>query len=125
VLVQLRTGMARLNDYLHQIQAAPSDLCACGRAEKPSNISFSPASNGQSSAMLECTTTQKGNLSYYLGGKTRSDKHDWEPDMRAVRATIRVCDSDWPAGRQPRANPTTNSPLLSTASVAVDRILNT
>lgn len=29
VLVQLRTGMARLNGYLHQIGVADSDLCTC------------------------------------------------------------------------------------------------
>jgi hypothetical protein len=34
LLVQLRTGMARVNDYLHRIQAAPSDLCACGQARE-------------------------------------------------------------------------------------------
>ena len=32
VLVQLRTGMARLNDYLHLINAALSALCSCGQA---------------------------------------------------------------------------------------------
>ena len=32
VLSQLRTGMARLNAYLHRIGAAPSDQCACGQA---------------------------------------------------------------------------------------------
>ena len=34
VLVQLRTGMARLNGYLHQIGAAPSDMCDCGQARE-------------------------------------------------------------------------------------------
>ena len=29
VLAQLRTGMARLNAYLYQIKAAPTDQCAC------------------------------------------------------------------------------------------------
>ncbi|KAL0764692.1 hypothetical protein CaCOL14_012808 [Colletotrichum acutatum] len=32
ILVQLRTGMARLNWYLHQIGAIASAQCACGRA---------------------------------------------------------------------------------------------
>jgi hypothetical protein len=32
VLVQLRTGMARLNSYLDRIRAARSEQCACGRA---------------------------------------------------------------------------------------------
>jgi hypothetical protein len=34
VLAQLRTGMARLNGYLHQIGVIESDQCACGRARE-------------------------------------------------------------------------------------------
>jgi hypothetical protein len=34
VLAQLRTGMARLNGYLHQIGAAESDQCECGQARE-------------------------------------------------------------------------------------------
>jgi hypothetical protein len=29
------------------------------------------------------------NLSFYLGGKARSDPERWKPDMRAVRETIK------------------------------------
>lgn len=32
VLAQLRTGVARLNGYLHRIGATKSDQCACGQA---------------------------------------------------------------------------------------------
>jgi hypothetical protein len=32
VLSQLRTGMARINSYLHEIGAAESDMCDCGQA---------------------------------------------------------------------------------------------
>jgi hypothetical protein len=32
VLVQLRTGMARINGYLHRIGAADTDICDCGQA---------------------------------------------------------------------------------------------
>src|SRR5260370_37683242 len=31
ILAQLRTGMARLNSYLHRINASPTDICACGQ----------------------------------------------------------------------------------------------
>ncbi|KAM5528719.1 hypothetical protein FOXYSP1_19200 [Fusarium oxysporum f. sp. phaseoli] len=34
VLAQLRTGMARLNGYLYQIRAAPTDECPCGQAKE-------------------------------------------------------------------------------------------
>lgn len=91
VLVQLRTGMARLNDYLHRINAAPSALCSCGQArETVEHFLFTCVRwMEQRKVMLECTTTQRGNLSFYLGGKQRSDKTNWQPDMRAVRATIK------------------------------------
>ncbi|KAG7429573.1 hypothetical protein Forpi1262_v009429 [Fusarium oxysporum f. sp. raphani] len=34
ILVQLRTGMARVNRYLHRIGAAETDTCDCGQEEK-------------------------------------------------------------------------------------------
>src|SRR5205814_9763122 len=34
VLAQLRTGMARLNGYLHRIGVAESDQCKCGQARE-------------------------------------------------------------------------------------------
>jgi ribonuclease HI len=34
ILAQLRTGMSRLNGYLYQINAADTDLCACGQAKE-------------------------------------------------------------------------------------------
>jgi hypothetical protein len=34
ILAQLRTGMARLNGYLHQIGAAESDQCVCRQAKE-------------------------------------------------------------------------------------------
>jgi hypothetical protein len=48
MLSQLRTGMARINSYLHRIGAAESDMCTCGQ-------------------------TMMGNLSFFLGGKAASD----------------------------------------------------
>lgn len=91
ILVQLRTGMARLNGYLHRIQAAPTELCECGRApETIEHFLFTCTKWTEQRRMLqECTTTHRGNLSFYLGGKSQSDKDNWTPDMRAVRATIR------------------------------------
>ncbi|KAM5529264.1 reverse transcriptase [Fusarium oxysporum f. sp. phaseoli] len=34
ILVQLRTGMARVNRYLHRIGAAETDICDCGQEEE-------------------------------------------------------------------------------------------
>jgi hypothetical protein len=91
VLVQLRTGMARLNGYLHRIQAVPSEICACGRSlETVEHFLFTCTKwREQRKLLLECTTMQRGNLSFYVGGKARSDKDDWKPDMRAIRATVK------------------------------------
>ncbi|KAL9483343.1 hypothetical protein ACSS6W_002132 [Trichoderma asperelloides] len=35
--------------------------------------------------MLRCTDTRRGNLSFYLGGKSAK----WKPNMAAVYATVR------------------------------------
>ncbi|EAQ85578.1 hypothetical protein CHGG_06831 [Chaetomium globosum CBS 148.51] len=90
-LAQLRTGMARLNGYLHRIGVAPSDQCACGQAnETVDHFLFRCTKwTAYRRKMLECTDTQRSNISFYLGGKSPSDKNDWTPDMAAVRATIR------------------------------------
>ena len=91
VLAQLRTGMARLNGYLHRIRAAPSDQCACGQATETVDHFLFRCKNWTAyrSEMLECTDTHRSNISFYLGGKSPSDKKDWTPNMTAVRATIR------------------------------------
>jgi hypothetical protein len=39
--------------------------------------------------MLQQTETRRGNLSYFLGGKAKSDPKDWTPNMSAVYATIK------------------------------------
>jgi hypothetical protein len=91
VLAQLRTGMARLNGYLHRIGAAPTDQCACGQAtETVDHFLFRCKKwTAYRTEMLECTDTHRSNISFYLGGKSPSDKKDWTPNMAAVRATIR------------------------------------
>ena len=66
VLVQLRTGMVRLNGYLHDIGAAESDQCACGVEHFLFNCSLWETYRER---LLEQTETRRGSLSYYLGGK--------------------------------------------------------
>ena len=91
VLIQFRTGMARLNEFLHRIGAARSDQCACGSArETVDHFLFRCIKwTEQRKELLQCTTTQRGNLSFFLGGKAASDKDNWKPNMQAVRATIK------------------------------------
>jgi ribonuclease HI len=91
VLAQLRTGMAKLNTYLHRIKAAPSDQCACGQArETVEHFLFRCRQWTEHRAeMLQCTHIHRGNISFYLGGKSPSDGKNWSPNMQAVRATIR------------------------------------
>lgn len=91
VLVQLRTGMARLNGYLYQINVAQTDQCACGQArETVEHFLFRCRKwTTQRIALLQCTRTHRGNLSVCLGGKSPSDDQQWTPNLEAVRASIR------------------------------------
>jgi len=91
VLAQLRTGMAKLNGYLHQIGAIESDCCICGRArETVEHFLFRCVKwETQRTLLFQQTTTRRGCLSFFLGGKAISDPEKWSPNMDAVRATIR------------------------------------
>ncbi|EAQ87826.1 predicted protein [Chaetomium globosum CBS 148.51] len=93
VLAQLRTGMAKLNTYLHRIKAAPSDQCTCGQArETVDHFLFRCKQWDQHRReMLQCTDVHRGNLSFYLGGKSPSDDKDWSPNMRAVSGDDTFC----------------------------------
>jgi hypothetical protein len=91
ILVQLRTGMARLNGFLSRIEAVESDLCPCGRARETVEHFLLRCARWATlrEDMLQCTVTRRGSLSFYLGGKVPSDPKMWSPDMKAVRATIK------------------------------------
>lgn len=90
-LVQLRTGMSRLNSYLNKIGAVDSDLCACGQAsETVEHFLFRCTQwTAMREGMNQCTESRRGNLSFFLGGKSRSDSDQWQPDMKAVQAVIK------------------------------------
>jgi hypothetical protein len=91
VLAQLRTGMARLNVYLHRINVAQTDQCACGQArETVEHFLFRCRKwTAHRTEMLQCTNTHRGNISFFLGGKSPSDDQNWTPNLEAVRASIR------------------------------------
>ena len=107
VLAQLRTGMAKLNTYLHRIKAASSDQCACGQArETVKHFLFRCRTWTEHRAeMLQCTDIHRSNISFYQGGKSPSDDKNWSPNMQAVRATIRFAiatgrlDADQPQNK--------------------------
>jgi hypothetical protein len=91
VLAQLRTGMARLNGYLYQIKVAQTDQCAFGQArETVEHFLFRCRKwTAYRTEMLQCTNTHRGNISFFLGGKSPSDNQNWTPNFEAVRASIR------------------------------------
>ncbi|KAK0368980.1 hypothetical protein CLIM01_13660 [Colletotrichum limetticola] len=91
ILAQLRTGMARLNWYLHQIGAIAWAQCACGQAaESVEHFLFRCTQwTAQRTQMLQQTETRRGNLSSFLGGKSASDPDDWSPNVDVVKETIK------------------------------------
>jgi hypothetical protein len=86
VLAQLRTGMAQLSSYLHRIGVAESRECSCGQAEETvKHFLFCCIKWEQHrAAMLQQLDSKQGNLSFYLGGKERTDPATWKPNLAAV-----------------------------------------
>jgi hypothetical protein len=84
--------MARLNGYLYQIRAAPTDECPCGQVkETVEHFLFRCVkwTAQRKEMMSQCVEDKRGNLSFHLGGKAVSDGQKWAPNMEAVGATIR------------------------------------
>jgi hypothetical protein len=75
VLAQLRTGMARLNGYLYQIRAVPTDECPCRRAkETVEHFLFRCVKwTTYHREIFQYTKEKRGNLSFHLGGKAASE----------------------------------------------------
>ena len=91
VLTQLRTGMARVNRYLHRIGRAESGTCGCGQIEETIKHYLFECDQRkvQRETMLEGRKEEAGNLSYFLGGKGPNDGDKWTPNLKAVRAIIK------------------------------------
>ncbi|KJZ68274.1 hypothetical protein HIM_12336 [Hirsutella minnesotensis 3608] len=91
ILVQLRTGMSRLNGYLYAIGAKDSDLCDCGQAAETVDHFLFRCTKwiAQRNVLFEYARTKIGNLSFFLGGKAASDGDKWKPDLQAVRAAVK------------------------------------
>ncbi|KZL81779.1 c6 zinc finger domain-containing protein, partial [Colletotrichum incanum] len=90
-LTQLRTGMARLNWYLHQIGAAASEQYGCGQAAETVEHFFFRCTQwtAQCATMLQRTDTHRSNMSFYLCGKAASDPDDWSLCMDVVTETVK------------------------------------
>jgi hypothetical protein len=103
ILAQLRTGMTRLNSYLNRIGAADSDLCVCGQASETVEHFLFRCTKwaAMREGMNQCTESRRGNLSFFLGGKSRSDPDRWQPDMKAVQAVIKYAIA---TNRNPKPN---------------------
>jgi hypothetical protein len=106
ILAQLRTGMVRLNGYLHQIGAAESDQCACGQAKETIKHFLFRCTRWTTHRMqmLQQTDTRRGSLSFYLGGKAPSDPEQWTPNMDAVRATVKYAIATGRLDTAPESN---------------------
>ena len=90
VLVQLRTGISRLNHYLHKINAAETKQCECGIAEETVKHFLFRCTKWDAlrSKWEPEDRTKRGNLSFAIGGKSHTDTEPWVPDMNTVRKTI-------------------------------------
>ncbi|KAF6518133.1 hypothetical protein HZS61_002211 [Fusarium oxysporum f. sp. conglutinans] len=95
ILVQIRTGMARVNRYLHRIGAAKTDTCGCGQEEETVDHFLFRCTrwDEQREHMQNVDQGMIGNLSFFLGGKTAEDGHKWSPNLAAVRAAIKFAIS--------------------------------
>ncbi|KAJ0129356.1 hypothetical protein HZ326_27178 [Fusarium oxysporum f. sp. albedinis] len=95
ILVQIRTGMARVNRYLHRIGAAKTDTCGCGQGEETVDHFLFRCTrwDEQREHIQNVDQGMIGNLSFFLGGKTAEDGHKWSPNLAAVRAAIKFAIS--------------------------------
>jgi hypothetical protein len=92
ILAQLRTGKARLNEYLHKIKAAETAQCTCGQAtESVKHFLFRCTQwDQQRRQLFQETDSRRGCLSFFLGGRAASEQEKgWAPNMSAVRATVK------------------------------------
>lgn len=90
ILVQLRTGMIRLNKYLFRISAAETEECECSEeAETREHFLFRCKRwDRQRRATWTPEWLQDPDISLCLGGKKATDNEKWTPDIDIVQKTI-------------------------------------
>jgi hypothetical protein len=94
ILSQLRTGMARINNYLYRIGASGTDQCDCGTAKETVKhfLFLCTRWDHLRAHLLQQAGVRIGDISFCLGGRSKNielDPTPWEPNMNAVRAAIR------------------------------------
>ena len=101
ILAQLRTGMARVNEYLHKIKAAETYQCDCGQAtESVKHFLFQCTQWDQQRRQLyQETDSRRGCLSFFLGEEQRPERLGSE--HISSQSDSEVCYSDRKARMDP------------------------
>jgi hypothetical protein len=92
VLAQLRTGMARINGYLHRIGVPDTDQCGC-KAAKETAFSASKRLVGPPASSSAAAKGDEDRRHLLLPGRKSRNLEvvpsPWKPNMTFVRATLR------------------------------------
>lgn len=108
ILAQLRTGMARVNQYLHRIGASESDHCSCGQATGSiEHLLFRCTQwNQQRHQLFREADTRRACLSFFLTGRAPFDSEkSWAPNMPELGVTAKYAI----ATERPKWEPTGHS----------------
>ena len=107
ILAQLRTGKARLNSYLHRINAADTDLCnLCRRPDTVRHFLYDCARwTVERMTYLKTAGMRWCDIAYMLGGwfneRLDGPRNRWKSDLGAVKATIAFAKSTGRLQMQP------------------------
>ena len=90
ILIQLRTGCARLNQYLSRIKVVNSPSCQCDAApESVRHFLFSCSRwIAERKELYKKWPDKEGNMRFFLGAKSTSDTNKWKPEREAITAVI-------------------------------------
>lgn len=91
LLVQLRTGACRLNEYLFKIDVAESALCACNASSEIVRHFLFTCNrwNEERRSLLAKWPRKMGNTSLFLGGRAPTEEASgWKPNLTAVEAML-------------------------------------
>ena len=90
IIVQLRTGCARLNQFLARIRAVESPICQCGAApESIRHFLFSCSRwTTQRKKMYDKWPGKEGDVRFFTGSKSATDTAAWRPELEAIQTVI-------------------------------------